>query len=249
MTQSPRNGLRPRSSVASMRTRRTWLFAGVGIVILAMAAAALLLPIGRWGVALVEKAHDAGAAGVALFAAAYLIAPVLLVPGSVLTLGAGFLYGPLWGTLLVSPLSVAAASIAFLLGRTIARRAVEKRMARDARFAAIDRAVGESGFRVVVLLRLSPIIPFTLLNYALGLTRVGFGRYVLASFLGMLPGTFLYVFLGSAATSAAGLSQHTGGAAGRAAFWIGVLATIVAVAIVTRIARRALGHALQERPA
>jgi uncharacterized membrane protein YdjX (TVP38/TMEM64 family) len=249
MTHHDGNGLRPRSSVPAMRTRGKWLLFGVAAAVVAFAAAAALLPVGRWGAALVEKAHGAGAAGVALFAAAYLIAPVLLVPGSVLTLGAGFLYGPLWGTLLVSPLSVAAASIAFLLGRTIARRAVEKRMAKDARFAAIDRAVGESGFRVVLLLRLSPIIPFTLLNYALGLTRVRFGTYVLASFLGMLPGTFLYVDLGSAATSAAGLSQHAGGSAGRAAFWAGVVATLVAVAILTRIARRALGQALAGRAA
>jgi uncharacterized membrane protein YdjX (TVP38/TMEM64 family) len=193
--------------------------------------------------------RHAGAAGVGLFAAIYLIAPLLLLPASVLTLGAGFLYGPLWGTLLVSPLSVAAASIAFLLGRTVARRVVERRIAKDARFAAIDRAVGESGFRIVLLLRLSPVIPFNLLNYALGLTRVRFGTYLLASFIGMLPGTFLYVYLGSAATSAAQLSQPTSGPAGRAAFWVGIATTIGVVFMLTRIARRALGRALGEKAA
>jgi uncharacterized membrane protein YdjX (TVP38/TMEM64 family) len=232
-----------------VQTRQRWQAAAGGAAALSIGAAAALLPVGRWAIALVEKVHDAGAAGVALFAAIYLIAPVLLVPASVLTLGAGFLYGPLRGTLLVSPLSVAAASISFLLGRTLARRAVEKRVANDERFAAIDRAIGESGFRIVLLLRLSPVIPFVLLNYALGLTRVRFGAYLLASFLGMLPGTFLYVYLGSAATSAARLSQHAGGPAGRAAFWVGISATLVAVGVVTRIARRALGRALEERPA
>jgi uncharacterized membrane protein YdjX (TVP38/TMEM64 family) len=232
-----------------MQTNQRWRVAGAGAAIVSIGAAMAVLPVGRWAIALVEKVHDAGAAGVALFSATYVIAPVLLVPASLLTLGAGFLYGPLRGTLLVSPLSVAAASIAFLLGRTLARRAVEKRVAGDPRFAAIDRAIGDNGFRIVLLLRLSPVIPFGLLNYALGLTRVGFGTYVLASFVGMLPGTFLYVYLGSAATSAARLSQHTGGPAGRAAFWVGIFATVVAVGVLTRIARRALGRALQEKPA
>src|SRR5512142_1671972 len=99
-----------------MQTKEKWRMAAGAAAAVAIGAATALLPIGRWAIALVEKVHDAGAAGVALFAASYVIAPVLLVPASVLTLGAGFLYGPLWGTLLVSPLSVAAASIAFLLG-------------------------------------------------------------------------------------------------------------------------------------
>lgn len=229
--------------------KRPWKLVAVAALVVVLAVAIALLPVGHWAIALVEKVRNAGAAGVALFAVIYLIAPLLLLPASVLTLGAGFLYGPLWGTLLVSPLSVAAASIAFLLGRTVARRQVEKRIEGNARFAAVDRAVGESGFRIVLLLRLSPVIPFNILNYALGLTRVRFGTYLLASFLGMLPGTFLYVYLGSAATSAAQLSQHGGGTTGRAAFWVGIVATIVVVGILTRIARRALGQALGEKKA
>jgi uncharacterized membrane protein YdjX (TVP38/TMEM64 family) len=232
-----------------MKTTRTVRIAGAASALAAASLAAALLPIGRWSIALVNQARDAGAAGLALFAAAYLVAPVVLLPASLLTLGAGFLYGPLWGTALVSPLSVGAATSAFLLGRTLARRAIEKRTAADARFAAIDRAVGESGFRIVLLLRLSPVVPFGLLNYALGLTRVGLGTYVAASFLGMLPGTFLYVYLGSAATSAVGLSQSPGGPAGRAAFWAGIAATAGLVVILTRIARRALRRALAQEPA
>ncbi len=232
-----------------MRMKRKWKLAAALAAVVALAGAAALLPVGHWAIALVERVRHAGAAGVAIFAAIYLIAPLLLLPASALTLGAGFLYGPLWGTLLVSPLSVAAASIAFLLGRTLARRAVEKRALGDARLAAIDRAVGESGFRIVLLLRLSPVIPFNLLNYVLGLTRVGFGTFVLASFVGMLPGTFLFVNLGSAATSAAQLSQHAAGPAGRTAFWVGIVATVIVVGILTRIARRALGRALREKPA
>ena len=232
-----------------MKISRTVRIAGAASALAAVALAAALLPVGRWSIALVSQARDAGAAGLALFAAAYLVAPVVLLPASLLTLGAGFLYGPLWGTALVSPLSVGAATIAFLLGRTLARCAIEKRTAADARFAAIDRAVGESGFRIVLLLRLSPVVPFGLLNYALGLTRVGLGTYVAASFVGMLPGTFLYVYLGSAATSAARLSQSGGAPTGRAVFWAGIVATAAVVAVLTRIARRALRRALVEEPA
>jgi uncharacterized membrane protein YdjX (TVP38/TMEM64 family) len=217
--------------------------------LVALAAIAALLPVGRWATALVGVARNAGVAGVAIFGAVYLLAPLFLLPASALTLGAGLLYGPLWGTLLVSPVSVAVASIAFLLARTVARRAVERRVAGDARFSAIDRAVGESGFRVVLLLRLSPVIPFNLLNYALGLTSVRFHTYLLASFLGMLPGTLLYVYLGSAAQSAAQLSEHASGPLGSIAFWAGIAATVAVVAILTRIARRALERTLGEKPA
>jgi uncharacterized membrane protein YdjX (TVP38/TMEM64 family) len=176
-------------------------FIAGAVLVGAVLAAARLLPLGDWTRTLVDRAQGAGVAGALAFAGVYLVAPVLLLPASVLTLGAGFLYGRVFGTLLASPVSVAAASIAFLLGRTLARRAVERKIASDPRFKAIDQAIADNGFRIVFLLRLSPIIPFNLLNYALGVTRVPFSTYVLASFLGMLPGTFLYVSLGAAATS------------------------------------------------
>ncbi|GAC1342872.1 MAG: hypothetical protein NVSMB23_16010 [Myxococcales bacterium] len=209
-------------------------------------AAAFLLPVGAWSRALVEWVHGAGVVGALVFGAVYLIAPVALLPASVLTLGAGFLYGRLFGTLLTSPLSVGAASIAFLLGRTLARGAVERKVAGDKRFAAIDKAVAENGFKIVFLLRLSPVVPFNLLNYALGVTRVPFSTYLVASFLGMLPGTFLYVSLGAAATSAAQLGQGHGPPA---ALWVGVAATAVVVLLLTVLARRALQTALREAEA
>ena len=171
----------------------------------ALVVAVRMLPLERWAEWLIAKVHGTGAWGVAAFAAAYVIAPILLIPGSLLTLGAGFLYGRFWGTVLVSPASVLAAAIAFALGRTALRERVDQRIASDPRLRAIDAAVGEKGFRVVLLLRLSPVVPFSLLNYALGATRVRFWTYVGASVLGMLPGTFLYVSLGAAATSAAQL--------------------------------------------
>jgi uncharacterized membrane protein YdjX (TVP38/TMEM64 family) len=226
--------------------RKRWKVAVAAALVIALVAAGALLPVADWATALVDRARGAGPAGVAAFAAVYLIAPLLLLPASVLTLGAGFLFGPLWGIVFASPVSVGAASLAFLLGRTLARRSVERRVEGDARFAAVDRAVGEDGFKIVFLLRLSPVVPFNLLNYALGLTRIRFSTYLAASFLGMLPGTFLYVSLGSAAKSAAQLAGGHRGSETEIAFWLGIAATIAAVLVVARVARSALHRALRE---
>jgi uncharacterized membrane protein YdjX (TVP38/TMEM64 family) len=231
-----------RPMVAKTRIR---LVLGVAAVV-AVVVAARFLPVDRWAEWLIAKEHGAGAWGTVGFAAAYVVAPLLLLPGSLLTLGAGFLYGRLWGTLLVSPASVLAAAIAFLLGRTALRRRVERRIATDSRLRAIDAAVAENGFRVVFLLRLSPVVPFSLLNYALGATHVRFWTYVAASFLGMLPGTFLYVSLGAVATSAAQLRGAHGGLLPLIA---GLAATVAVVVLLTLIGRRALRDTLQEREA
>ncbi len=206
--------------------------------------------IGQSALLMVEWIRGAGAAGAAVYALAYVAATLLFLPGSALTLGAGFAYGPLWGTLLVSPVSVLAATVAFLLGRSLARSQVQRRMERHPRFAAIDAAIGEGGFKIVFLLRLSPVFPFNLLNYALGATRVRLRDYVAASFLGMLPGTFLYVYLGSLVPNASALlsgSRPSGGLLSQVVYWAGLLATVLATVMITRIARRALSRAL-ERP-
>jgi len=227
-----------------MRAARALALAAV---LVAALAAALLLPLDRWLLALVEWVRGAGALGVAGFAAAYVLATVLLLPGWPLTFGAGLLWGVLPGTLLVSPVSVAAATAAFLLGRSLLRQAVARRVARDARFAAIDAAVGRQGFRIVLLLRLSPAFPFNLLNYALGLTGVRLRDYVLASFLGMLPATLLYVYLGSLATSAAELARGgrpPAGPWGTLLLVAGLLATLAVTLVITRLARRALREEL-----
>lgn len=218
----------------------------VGLLGAAVAAFALL-PVGRWLLGLVEWIRGAGGAGVGVFAIAYVAATALLLPGSLLTLGAGFAYGPVVGTLLVSPISVLAATVSFLIARFVAREWVSRKIARDPRFAAIDAAVGDKGFQIVALLRLSPVLPFNLLNYALGLTHVRLRDYVLGSWLGMLPATALYVYLGSLVTSAGELTSGSGSDAGpwaRALYWGGLGATLLVTVVVARVARRALGAAL-----
>jgi uncharacterized membrane protein YdjX (TVP38/TMEM64 family) len=219
---------------------------------LAAIAAVYVLPVDDWVLTFVEAIRGAGAVGVAVFAIAYVAAAILLLPGSVLTAGAGFAYGPLWGTLLVSPVSVVAATLAFVLGRTVARGWIARRIAGNPRFATVDEAIGESGFKIVLLLRLSPLFPFSLLNYALGLTRLSLRDYVVASALGMLPGTVLYVYLGSIVTSASELAAGGGEGAGASRsilYWGGLAATLAVTWLLTRIARRALVRTIEPRPA
>ena len=233
--------------------RRRWIwFVAVVIGVAGLVALFTLLPVASWLVTVVEWIRDQGPAGTALFAVAYVAAAVLLLPGSVLTIGAGFAYGPLWGLMLISPVSVLAATTAFLLGRTIARDWITRRLGQDPRLAAIDAAVGQSGFKIVLLLRLSPLFPFNVLNYTLGLTRVRLRDFVLGSWIGMLPGTALYVYIGSLVTSASELASDThpsAGVEGRVLLVVGLVATLAVVVLVTRIARKALKHALDQVPA
>jgi uncharacterized membrane protein YdjX (TVP38/TMEM64 family) len=226
-----------------------WVKIGAAVAVGAIVIeAALVLPLSRWAGNLVEWVRGAGATGVVVYAVVYVSATLLLLPGSLLAAGAGLAYGPLLGTMLVSPVSVAAATLAFAVGRTVARGWVAKRVDADVRFRAIDAAIGRNGLRIVMLLRLSPIFPFNLLNYALGLTEVRLRDFVLGSFIGMLPGTFLYVYLGSFVTSVNALS--TSADAGRTAqqvlYWVGLAATVVVTVFVTRIARRALADELAD---
>lgn len=227
---------------ATAMTRKCRLVIGV-LALLALATAAYVLPVGKAMLVLVEWTRKAGLAGMAVYAVVYVLAAVFMLPGSVLTLGAGFAYGPLVGTALVSPVSVLAATVAFVLGRTAARGWVARRIAGNPRFAAIDEAVARGGFKIVLLLRLSPVFPFSLLNYALGVSRISLGSFVLASFLGMLPGTFLYVYVGSLVTDASELlssGHHPRSPWAQALYWGGLVATIAVTVLITRIARRAL---------
>lgn len=220
----------------------------IGLVVSGLAAAAYVLPVSEWVTILAERARNTGAVGVALFIAAYVVSTVAFLPGSILTLAAGFAYGPLWGVAIASPASVAGATCAFLLGRTLLREWAEARLGESARVRAIDAAVGREGFKIVLLLRLSPIIPFNALNYALSLSKVEVRTYVLASFLGMLPGTAMWVYLGSLAPTVAELSSAaSGGGTTRTVLYVaGLAATVAAAVIGARAARRALDAQLQE---
>jgi uncharacterized membrane protein YdjX (TVP38/TMEM64 family) len=216
----------------------------VAVLAVAALAAVVLLPIGSLVSELAQSARAAGAAGVALFVLAYVVSTIAFLPGSLLTLAAGFAYGPVWGLLIASPASVAGATAAFLLGRSVLAEWAAARVGSSERMRSLQEAIAREGFVLVLLLRLSPVIPFNALNYALSLTRVRLGTYVLASFLGMLPATALYVYLGSLAPAAADLSASAGaGGSARTILYLAGLAATVAVAvIVARLARRAIAR-------
>ncbi len=180
--------------------------------------------------------------GPIVFVAVYALATVAFVPGSILTLAAGALFGLWRGVLLVFVAAVLGASAAFLVSRHLARPAIENRLAGNVRLAGIDRAIGEGGGWIVFLLRLSPVFPFNLLNYALGLTRVRFVDYLWAS-IGMLPGTFLYVYYGKVAgevATLAGGAKVSHGAGHYVLLAVGLIATLIVTLLITRTARRAL---------
>ena len=226
---------------------KRWVKVGGVIALASLAvAAAFVLPLTQWASQLVDWMRGAGPTGVIAYVAVYVLAAVLMLPGSLLTAGAGLAYGPWWGTLLVSPVSVLAATVAFMLGRTVARGWISKRTVADPRFRAVDAAIGRHGFRIVVLLRLSPLFPFNVLNYALGITSVGLRDYVLGSFIGMLPGTFLYVYIGSLVGHVASLSHGAAPAsrARHALSLVGLAATVIVTVYITRVARRALADEL-----
>lgn len=208
------------------------------ILILAAIASPAVFDVRALLRAALSGMEQLGLWGQILFVLVYAISTVLLIPGSALGLGAGALFGVVRGSVLVSIGSTVGATLAFLLGRYLARGWVAKRIEGRAAFAAIDHAVAGEGWKIVLLTRLSPVFPFTLLNYAFGLTRVSLRDYVLASWLGMMPGTLMYVYLGSLASAGAGDRQRTPGE--WALYAVGLLATMAVVVIVMRVARRAL---------
>ena len=223
---------------------RTRLVVGA-LVVLALLAGLRALPVTDYLLSFVAWVRDAGPSGMAVFVAAYVAACVLLLPAFILTLGAGFAYGITTGALLVWVGASLGATVAFLLGRTVARDAIARRVEANAKFAAIDRAVGREGLKIVLLTRLSPAFPFSLLNYAYGLTTVTLRDYLFGTSVGMIPGIVMYVYLGSLFTSVTEIASGStqGGLAKQILTFVGFAATVAVTVFVTRLARRALDEA------
>jgi uncharacterized membrane protein YdjX (TVP38/TMEM64 family) len=177
-----------------------------------------------------------------IFIGIYVLACVVFIPGSVLTFGAGVLFGVIRGSIIVSIAATLGATCAFLVGRYFARDWVAQKIQANEKFKAIDEAVAREGWKIVGLTRLSPVFPFNLLNYAYGLTRVSLRDYFLASWMGMIPGTIMYVYIGSLAGEIAKIGRE-----GRSRTWaewalyiVGLIATVAVTIYITRIARAAL---------
>ena len=188
----------------------------------------------------VGRVEELGAWGPIIFIAAYVIATVLLVPASALTLAAGAVFGLTWGSIYVSIASTLGAIAAFLVGRHLARDWVGRQIEGNEKFAAIDEAVEKEGWKIVALTRLSPAFPFNLLNYAYGLSKVPLPPYAIASWIAMIPGTIMYVYLGSLAKSPEGRTPGQW-----ALLIVGLLATIAATLLITRTAKKALNKKLE----
>jgi uncharacterized membrane protein YdjX (TVP38/TMEM64 family) len=225
-----------------VRIRPAWALAALAL----LAVAAAFLPAKEWlreSLAWISVHRETSGL---IYFVLYVAATVCFVPGLLLTLAGGALFGFAIGTVLVSASSVAGATAAFFVGRTLAREWIARRTAAWPRFRALDRALRARGFWIVLLTRLSPAFPYNLLNYTYGISQVRLRDYVLGSWLGMLPATALYVYAGAAAAS---LTQA---ASGRVQLgvsrWVllgvGLAATAAVVVLVTRAARRQLDREL-----
>ena len=220
----------------------------IGVILLATVVVSLLVAFDGvgWLKDVLDRLSGSGLIGMVGFVVVYVLATLLFLPGLILTTGAGASFGVLTGSVLVSVASTIGASLAFFIGRYLARDWVEGRIADNRLFETVDDTIGAEGWKVVGLLRLAPTIPFNLLNYALGVTRVKFSHYLVASWLGMMPGTVLYVYIGSIIGAAVG-EDRARTPMEWALYGLGLVSTVVVTVLVARKARRALRDRVDAR--
>src|SRR3954466_11371986 len=218
-------------------TTKQWVkIAALLLVIAAIAALFHVLPIASWLKAFQIYVRGLGALGYVVYIAVYAICVASFIPASILTLGAGAIFGFVGGTIVVIIGATIGATLAFLLARTVMRKRIEKMTASNKKFRALDRAIASEGMKIVFLVRLAVVFPFTWINYAFGLTAIPLWRYVLATFLGIIPATAAFVFASSAATKAV-----TGGTSNitKIVYIAGGVVAIVVSVLIGRIASNA----------
>ena len=226
-----------------MKNGRVVLIVALGVIV---GAGFFFLPVRQWFMQLENYVQSLGAVGPVVVALGYVLCTVLFIPGSAITIGSGTLFGLKTGFLVVLVGANLGALCSFLLARTFLREKVARWANGNPKFRSLDQAIGKQGFKMVLLTRLSPVFPFVLLNYFLGLTAVRTRAYVLANLIGMLPATFLFVYIGAAARDAiAGQTDASADFYQQILKYVGLLATVAVVVIVTRIARKALREAEQ----
>ena len=217
------------------------------VLLLVTAAVVLLLlgyalDAGAWLAAALDWIRGLGPVAPFVFLLLYVVACVLLLPGSVLTLGAGAVFGVSRGVVIVWISATLGATAAFLVGRYLVRDWVARTIAANPKLQALDATVTREGWMIVLLMRLSPVIPFNLLNYAFGATRVSLRDYAAASAVGMLPGTMMYVYLGSVAGELAAGSARARTPLEWAFYGVGLVATVAVTVYLTRVARASLSR-------
>ena len=216
----------------------------LAVVVLALLVAGRTLAFEELLAAFGARIAGLGAAGLVLYVAAIVLVSVLMLPAWLMTIGAGYLFGVASGMAVAFTGAMLGASAAFLIGRYLARERVERAVSRDRRFAALDRAIAEKGWRTVLLLRMSAVVPFVLTNYVYGLTGIRFWPYVGATAVGMLPLLFLFTSLGAAARRSGEAEPvaipQVGDAWGLVVVGVGVLLTAGVTVYVARLTRRIL---------
>jgi len=225
------------STLLHRRLRPVLISAAVAALLLVMTVAWYLLPVTDWLTGLRGWIGELGWRGVALFTLLYVLVGLVLAPAALLTITAGFAWG-FWGVPIVVVAATIAAAVAFLIARYAVRERVRRWLRRRRNLAAIDRAVAEDGWKIVALVRLSPVIPFGLQNYLFGATAVPFGHFVAATFVGIIPGTALYTYIG-----VLGGEWGQAGPARWALFAAGLAATAAVAVLVARKARAKLAEA------
>ncbi|HLP90614.1 MAG TPA: TVP38/TMEM64 family protein [Nostocaceae cyanobacterium] len=187
-----------------------------------------------------------------IFIIIYNLATLLFIPGSVLTIKGGFLFGIFWGSIYVLMAAILGAICAFLIGRYLSRDWISRQLEYHPKFKAIDQAVAKEGWKIVLLTRLSPLFPFNLLNYAFGITQVSLKDYILGS-LGILPGTIMYVYIGAVASDISMLNTMNLQVQPQMQVWqgilqgLGLLATIGITVYITKISQKALNQSIYIR--
>jgi uncharacterized membrane protein YdjX (TVP38/TMEM64 family) len=230
------------SMLASISGRIKLLIAAAAVLLVLAVAAFIYFDLEQYYLVIMDGLSRLGIFGPIIFIVLYIVAAVLFIPGSPLTLGAGALFGFTNAFIIAQIGSTSAAACAFLLSRYVARGRVEKRIRPNPKFRALDKAVGKEGWKIVLLTRLSPAFPFNALNYAMGLTQVRFKTYLWCTFLGIVPGELVFVYIGVLAGNLARLGDEMS----RRTVWewglygIGFLATVAVTVVLTRLAKNTL---------
>jgi uncharacterized membrane protein YdjX (TVP38/TMEM64 family) len=219
-----------------------WKVIAAAVIVVAIFAAWFLLPIKEWLQSFSEWITSLGLWGAVVFAVAYVIAIVILAPAALFTIAAGLVFGLGWGFPVVMVGATVGASLAFLVARYLVRDRVRHMVEARPKFKAVDAAVTEEGWKIVMLLRLSPLVPFNIQNYFFGLTNIDFWHYVLATFVGIIPGVVLYLYIGALGDALAGGAGQWG-TAQWIFFAIGLVATVVVALLVARKAKAKLKEA------
>jgi uncharacterized membrane protein YdjX (TVP38/TMEM64 family) len=215
--------------------RRGWIWVSLGALAAALCVGWLVLPIDAWAAAFERWMLGLGIWGIAIFAAAFIAATLVLAPDWPLVIAAGMVYGIGAFPVIVAAATIAA-SLAFLIARHLLRERIRDLLAGRRKFAAIDNAITEEGWKIVFLLRLSPLVPFNVQNYLFGITDIPFPHYLAATCVGIIPGAALFVYLGA-------LGRASGGPLEWGFFGVGLLATAIVVLLVARKAKAKLARA------